>query len=102
MNIFNLKYNIYFTVWTIGAENQYGVYSETSDKVPIVGTATPQSHICYLLGCNAWGQTVLSYASTLIPGILGFKPLTIEDKLSLSLLTVRRFQLLPCVQGTDS
>jgi len=77
---------------------QCGVYSETPDSVPVVGSTGPRSPVCYLLGCNAWGQTVLSYASSLVPGLLGYKDLDTEQKKALSLFTVRRFQLLPGVQ----
>ena len=34
----------------LGVEQQYGIYSETPDKIPLVGTTRPDSHICYLLG----------------------------------------------------
>lgn len=36
-------------------DKKYGVYSETPDKAPIIGLASPESKICYVLGCNAWG-----------------------------------------------
>ena len=37
---------------------RYGVYSETPDLLPIFGTAREGSGICYIVGCNAWGQAV--------------------------------------------
>jgi hypothetical protein len=66
---------------------QCGIYSETPDYVPLVGSvlrrgaAVPDEHdqddescspICYLVGCNAWGQAILSYAASLVPGLLGY------------------------------
>lgn len=76
---------------------QYGVYSETPDSVPIVGHTSDSSKVCYLLGCNAWGQAVLSYTATLVPGLLGFTPLTEEQSDLFELVSVRRFALLPAV-----
>lgn len=83
---------------------QYGVYSETPDAVPVVGHVTSSSRVCYLLGCNAWGQAVLSYAATLVPGLLGYRDLTAEEKDLFSLLTIRRFSLLPSLrqQGSEA
>jgi hypothetical protein len=46
-------------------------------------------------GCNAWGQASLSYAASLVPGLLGYAELTPEQRDSLKVLTVRRFALLP-------
>ena len=70
---------------------QYGVYSETPDLVPLVGTIHETSRICYLLGCNAWGQTVLSYVSSLVPALLGRQPWTTEQRDAMELFTIRRF-----------
>ena len=83
-------------------ETQYGVTSETPDYVPIVGTPTPASRVCYLLGCNALGQSILSYAATLVPGILGFAPLTDVQQKRLELMSIRRFALLPVVRGDST
>jgi len=82
-------------------KQQYGVYSETPDHLPILGTVKG-SRICYIVGCNAWGQASLSYCASLIPMILGVdtKPLTQDQKTSLKLLSIRRFQLLPVVQAS--
>ena len=55
-----------------GIPQQHGIYSETPDHVPLVGTLWEGSPVCYLLGCNAWGQAILSYCATLVPGLLGF------------------------------
>lgn len=85
------------TPGTYGA--RYGVYSETPDHMPLVGVPHPDSRICYLLGCNAWGQASLSYATTLVPGLLGIKPLSAEQQASLAILDIKRFVLLPAVLG---
>lgn len=77
---------------------QYGVYSETPDSAPLVGTPHRQSRVCYLLGCNAWGQASLSYAASLVPGILGYASLSFKQREHLSVLTIRRYALLPCVR----
>lgn len=84
-------------VETAPYEWQYGVYSETPDSVPVVGRTSDSSKVCYLLGCNAWGQAVLSYTATLVPGLLGYTALTDEQSDLFELVTVRRFALLPSV-----
>lgn len=78
---------------------QYGVYSETPDHCPIVGTATADSQVCYMVGCNAWGQASLSYAASLVPGLLGYSPLSEKQRDLLKLLSIRRFSLLPIVRA---
>ena len=82
-------------------KQQYGVYSETPDHLPILGSVKG-SNICYIVGCNAWGQASLSYCASLMPKILGVDPvlLTPEQSTSLKLLSIRRFQLLPVVQAS--
>lgn len=76
--------------------SQYGVYSETPDAVPLVGSLVSQDRIFYCLGCNALGQAVLSYATSLLPGLMGVKGATLDDEQmdSFQLLTIRRFCLL--------
>jgi len=49
----------------------YGIYSDTPDALPIVGLRHSGSSVCYLLGCNAWGQSILSYCASLMPVVLG-------------------------------
>jgi glycine/D-amino acid oxidase-like deaminating enzyme len=74
--------------------NQFGVYTETPDGFPLIGSINPLSNtICYLLGCNALGQSILSYSSSLIPGILGYKSLTDSQKDTLKFISVQRFSL---------
>ena len=90
-----------------GYVEKYGVYSETPDFLPIVGTASKESRVCYIMGCNACGQATLSYSSSLVPGLLGYKngekvpkfKFTKVQKEHLRLLSVRRFQLLPIVRA---
>ena len=83
---------------------QYGLYSETVDMVPIVGTLLmdqqqrkeeKRNGICYLLGCNAWGQTILSYCASLVPGLLGYQDFTDTQRDILQLVSIRRFSRLP-------
>jgi glycine/D-amino acid oxidase-like deaminating enzyme len=82
---------------------QFGVYSETPDSAPLLGSLDPgNSRLCFLLGCNAWGQTVLSYSSSLIPGLLGYSELNESQKDSLKLLSIDRFGLLPKLAGESS
>lgn len=84
--------------------NQFGVYSETSDFLPLIGSIDPSSNVlCYLLGCNALGQTVLSYSSSLVPGLLGYTPLTDSQRDNLKLLSIRRHKFVPkCESPTSS
>lgn len=79
---------------------RYGVYSETPDHMPLVGVPHPDSRVCYLLGCNAWGQASLSYASSLVPGLLGIRELDQGQKDCLCILDIKRFALLPAVLGS--
>ena len=74
---------------------QYGIYSETPDMVPLIGHITENSRVCYLLGCNAWGQAILSYSSSLVPGLLNYAELSENQKDILDLLSIRRFSHLP-------
>ncbi|EAR84802.1 FAD-dependent oxidoreductase (macronuclear) [Tetrahymena thermophila SB210] len=82
----------------LNCDKKYGVYSETPDSTPLVGTMSPQSKVCYVLGCNAWGQASLSYSASLVPGLLGYTNLNDDQKDSLKLLTIRRFALLKGVK----
>ena len=34
----------------------YGIYSETPDFMPLIGKTDPESCVCYMVGCNAWGK----------------------------------------------
>jgi glycine/D-amino acid oxidase-like deaminating enzyme len=94
-------------------QQQYGIYSETPDFVPLVGTRSDDSGICYLVGCNAAGQTILSYAASLVPKLLWkgkcdgdddhhhhhqhavVDELDESQKEALRLFSIRRFTQLP-------
>ena len=94
-------------------------------QLPLVGHTSPNSRVCYIVGCNATGQASLSYCATLLPGLLygsditreqlegsdkgalgtendtstvsSAMRLTTEQREMLSLLTIRRFALVPSV-----
>ena len=69
----------------------YGIYSETPDFMPLVGKTTQNSGICYMVGCNAWGQASLSAAASLAPALLGYRDLSEAEKQTADLLSIRRF-----------
>lgn len=71
--------------------SKYGVYSETADHMPLVGTPSESSRICYLVGCNAWGQASLSAAAAMAPALLGYRKLTEGEEICLNLFSIRRF-----------
>jgi glycine/D-amino acid oxidase-like deaminating enzyme len=77
---------------------QYGLYSETPDMVPLVGPIRDGSRICYLLGCNAWGQTILSSCASLLPGVMGYAELDEEQRGTFDLVSIQRFEHLPSGQ----
>jgi hypothetical protein len=88
------------------AENEYGiygglhgVYSETPDCLPLVGKLHSDSAICYLLGCNAWGQVPLSFGATLIPGLLGYASHTQQEAELARFLSPVRASLLRFADG---
>lgn len=87
-NIDDIKYN-----------SRYGIYSETPDHAPLVGIPHPDSRVCYLLGCNAWGQSSLSYCSSLIPKILGYQEMDNESNDLFQCINIRRYALLDAVLG---
>jgi glycine/D-amino acid oxidase-like deaminating enzyme len=70
---------------------KYGVYSETADHMPLVGIPSEASHVCYLVGCNAWGQASLSAAAAMAPALLGYRELAEQEKAVLKLFSIRRF-----------
>ena len=69
----------------------YGIYSETPDFMPLVGMADPASNICYMVGCNAWGQASLSAAAALAPALLGYRELDDAEQRTADLFSIRRF-----------
>lgn len=70
---------------------KYGVYSETADAMPLVGTPSESSRVCYLVGCNAWGQASLSAAAALAPALLGYRAFTEPEEAVTHLFSIRRF-----------
>ena len=70
--------------------SHYGVFARTPDDLPIVGRRSEQSPVCYLVGCNGVGQTILTYAASLMPGILGYAPLTPRQRRHAEFLSARR------------
>jgi glycine/D-amino acid oxidase-like deaminating enzyme len=79
---------------------QYGLYGETPDMVPLIGKLHKDSRVCYLTGCNAWGQTILSYCASLVPGMLELTDLTKEQQDILKLVQIQRFSKLPAVDSS--
>ena len=80
-----------------GIPQQYGIYSETPDHAPLVGTRRDESRVCFLVGCNASGQTILSYAASLVPNLLGYRGGELDESQrdALRLFSIRRFPELP-------
>ena len=72
---------------------QSGVYTETPDCAPVIGSIASDTDntICYIVGCNAWGQAILSYAATLVPPILGYRPMTDMERDAMKVLSIQRF-----------
>ena len=68
-----------------------GVYSETPDYIPVLGNVSDNSRIFYIVGCNAWGQAILSAAAFLMPALLGERSLTKEEQELVDFLSIRRF-----------
>lgn len=69
--------------WTNGkkpAATHFGIFAYTPDEVPIVGRFYEKDRVFYILGCNGMGQSTLSYAASLMPGLLGYKEMTVEQK----------------------
>jgi len=70
---------------------KYAIYSETADFMPLVGTPHDNSRVCYMVGCNAWGQASLSAAAALAPALLGYRSLSPEESATARLFSIRRF-----------
>ena len=70
---------------------KYAVYSETPDYLPIIGTTDEMSRICYMVGCNAWGQASLSAAASMVPALLGYRQLDDREKSAADFMSIRRF-----------
>ena len=69
----------------------YGIYSETPDFMPLVGKPDSSSRICYMVGCNAWGQASLSAAAALAAPLLGYREMSDTEQRTADLFSIRRF-----------
>ena len=69
----------------------YGIYSETPDFMPLVGKPDSNSRVCYMVGCNAWGQASLSAAAALAPALLGYREMSEVEQSTADLFSIRRF-----------
>jgi len=68
----------------------YGIYSETPDFMPLVGKPDSSSRVCYMVGCNAWGQASLSAAAALAPALLGYREMSEVEHSTADLFSIRR------------
>ena len=69
-----------------------GVYSETPDILPLVGKLSEDSSIVYFLGCNAWGQAILSGIAPMIPALLGARKCEKSEEELLEFIDIKRFK----------
>jgi glycine/D-amino acid oxidase-like deaminating enzyme len=71
---------------------RYGVYSETADYLPIVGSVDDENKsLCYMVGCNAVGQSILFQVAAMAPALLGYRDFAPEEAAVASLFSIRRF-----------
>lgn len=70
---------------------RYGIYSETADFVPLVGMPRGSDKVCYMVGCNAWGQASLSAVASMAPALLGYRDFRPEEVNGAKLCSIRRF-----------
>eukprot|EP00035_Acanthoeca_spectabilis_P038248 m.51488 g.51488 ORF g.51488 m.51488 type:complete len:442 (-) comp9055_c0_seq1:74-1399(-) len=73
------------------AVGRAGVYSETPDLLPIFGPPRSGSRLCYLVGCNAWGQAIMSCLGDMVPAAIGLRPYTREEQTIADLCSIQRF-----------
>ena len=59
--------------------------------MPLVGKTESKSRICYMVGCNAWGQASLSAAAELAAPLLGYREMTESEQRTADLFSIRRF-----------
>jgi len=69
----------------------YGIYSETADFLPLVGMTRNSSAVCYMVGCNAWGQASLSAIAGMAPALLGYRDFRPEELDAAKLCSIQRF-----------
>ena len=84
-----------------GFVGRSGVYSETPDLLPIFGSTRPESAVCYIVGCNAWGQAIMSALGDMVPAALGFRPYTADEREVAALCTIRRFTVACGAPSSD-
>ena len=70
---------------------KYGVYSETPDHMPLVGSMHDDENIYYMVGCNACGQASFAAAASITPSLLGYAPWTDLGKRIHGLFNIRRY-----------
>lgn len=76
---------------TVSYTGRHGIYSETPDYLPIFSKITAESNICYIVGCNVWGQAVMSCLGSIIPAVLGYRPYEHDEQEIEALCTIERF-----------
>ena len=59
--------------------------------MPLVGKPDSSSRVCYMVGCNAWGQASLSAAAALAPALLGYREMSEVEQSTADLFSIRRF-----------
>lgn len=69
----------------------FGIVSYTKDGLPMMGKLSDR--VVYVGGCNACSQGPLSYLASLVPGVLGVKGLSGEEKKRVGLLSPSRSSL---------
>lgn len=70
---------------------RHGVYSETSDYLPLVGMPSGLKSVCYMVGCNAWGQASLSAVASTAPALLGYREFRPEEVDGARMCSIGRF-----------
>ena len=76
-----------------GRECYHGVYSETPDHLPLMGAVKKNDNVYYLVGCNAWGQASLSLCASLVPGLLGYRKWTPQQRHFWEFVSIARFSI---------
>jgi glycine/D-amino acid oxidase-like deaminating enzyme len=58
----------------------FGIWAATKDAIPIVGRFDNKSNIYYCVGCNGIGHSLMTYAASIMPGILGNEKLGSQNQ----------------------
>ena len=69
-----------------------GILTETPDFIPLVGKLSEDSSIIYFLGCNGWGQAVLSGVAPMIPILLEARKASKIEQELLNFIDIKRFK----------